>query len=436
MAEYPPHKAAWERRAQYMLHGFQARYESSKTNLKKLLDFINGDTSQDIARHFCLLPADGRPPCCNSDEDSLCKFLAMAVPWFSKGFATPLLYRMKHYGPASSYAKVGCMFCNLLPRVFQELQNNSADAEVTNLVDVFMNEPGQAQHEPRDTEQLLANILDADTSYTAQNSVRKKLILNQVSKPDFPQSAMLVDCWTQPLEHGTNYLLSHTKTQTELKYLSKASKNFEALCQKSKSQFLEFMAGGLSDKILMDYAALLDCGMRDLLDMGFEPTPERLNRILVAMVAICSDIYRRLKFEFTSAPFTLFALVGMDTPNFLRAWADLEHRGRCCDSCHDHSLTAALLRQFPDLTLKSPVEQDAARSQAQELLSDIATWSPLCSDSVELKHGQVQWLVSRRGAAHVLGERAAAESSFLKAAINQNVWMRWTADLGCLSGVI
>ena len=150
--------------------------------------------------------------CCSSDEESLSKFLSLAVPLLSKGFATPLLYRMKHYGPASSYMKVGCSFCKLVPRVLQEMEHLSAekaDGELASLVDAFLHESGHVADGSSRTEQelqdMLADALEADQSFSAQNGLRRRKVIAEITRPDFHQSSMLIDCLIQPLEHGINF---------------------------------------------------------------------------------------------------------------------------------------------------------------------------------------------------------------------------------------
>ena len=153
--------------------------------------------------------------------------------------------------------------------------------------------------------------------------------------------------------------------------------------------------------------------------MGFHATPESLNQIFVAVVLLCTDLHRRLKYNFVAAPFTLFALCDMNEADFLQAWADLETKAGRCQSCIDQELTGILLAQFPALASAADHDKRAARQAVQSLLLDLAVWSPLTSDSVEIKNGQVQWIVSRRSNVNVYSPQPAAEISLVQAAVHQ-----------------
>ena len=426
MAEYPPNKLDWEQRAAFLIRDFDGtRNKMAKDNLRKLLDFANGDSTGDIITHFCLLSENG-VPCCQSEQESLCKFLTVAVPFFCKGFSTPLLYRMKHYKPASSYIKVGCMFFHILPRVLAAMQSNTQpDTDLSRCVDIFMKE--SASHTPsaqEDFEHLLADALDADRDYAAQNGLRRRMVSQQISRPGFHQAAMLIDALIEPLERGINFLLGHTKTLMDLKMLGRNHKEASELQANSRAGFLHLVKGNLADTLLKGYGAFLDNGLQELISMGLDPTPERLNMIFTSVIVLCTDLHRRLKHDFSGAPFQLFAMIGMDTDSFVEAWGMLERQLEKCESCLDQEFTVALVKQFRGVASKPRAEQDAIRIEVQGLLEDIATWSATTSDLVELKNGQVQFSVSRRGSQNVKGPYVAAEISLLQAAVLQHEWIK------------
>ena len=426
VATYPANKVDWDRRAAFMLRDYDATNNKlARDLLERLLQFANGDSSGSVITHFCLMSDGNGEPCCKSDQEAICKFLAVAVPFFCKGYPTPLLYRMKHYKPASSYIKVGCMFFNLLPRVLAEIHSQQQlDSEIAQCVDVFMKDATGHASSQADFEHLLADALDADRNYAVQNGLRRRMVAQEVSRQGFHHSAMVIDCLIQPLEYGINFMLGHTKTLMDLQYLGCHHKVARELQSKTRAGFLQLVTGELADSVLKKYITLLDEGLRELISMGFLPTPERLNLMFTSVVVLCTDIYRRLKHDFLPAPFSLFPMIDMDTERFMQSWANLEKQHERCQFCLDEEFTVALLRQFPGLAAKPSCERDAAQAEIKALLSDIATWSAVTSDVVELKNGQVQFAVSRRGSQHVKGPRAAAELSFLQAAVLQHEWVK------------
>ena len=397
--------------------------------MQALFEFANGDTCADVVTHFCKMQQGDCSACCSSDEESLSKFLSLAVPLLSKGFATPLLYRMKHYGPASSYMKVGCSFCKLVPRVLQEMEHLSAekaDGELASLVDAFLHESGHVADGSSRTEQelqdMLADALEADQSFSAQNGLRRRKVIAEITRPDFHQSSMLIDCLIQPLEHGINFLLGHTKVLVDLRYLGRGHPDFDRLCRESRLKFMQVISGQLAQKLLREYVVILHHGLQELFDMGFAATPDSLNQIFEAVVFLCSDLYRRLHHDFKNAPFKLFRLSDLNGQAFSSSWTTLEQEAAKCSTCMDEEFSYPLLRQFEGLSSKSVAEQDSARHEIQMLLNDLATWSPVTSDSVEVKNGQTQWAVSRRGGQNVRNTRTSLELSLVQEAVNQNRW--------------
>ena len=114
-----------------------------------------------------------------------------------------------------------------------------------------------------------------------------------------------------------------------------------------------------------------------------------------------------------------FRLINLATPEFVEEWRKISAG---CETCLDPDFALVLFRKFPDLGSKTLDEQDAARQEVQSLLKDISEWAPLTSDRVEIKNGQVQWSVSKRGSQNVKGGRAASETTLLQAAVQQNEW--------------
>ena len=275
-------------------------------------------------------------------------------------------------------------------------------------------------------EHLLSEALDADRSYSMQNSVRRRLVAQEVARPAFHQAELMVDGLIQPLEHGVNFLLGHTKMLADLKYVGRRHKAAGDLQRKCCASFLHLVTGGLADKLLKSYMLLLENGLHELCSMGFCPSAEHLNLMFSSVAVLCTDLYRRLKMDFAAAPFRLFRLINMTDEEFLQAWNDLEAQCEACAACLDGEFTRPLLRQFPALLSQPPGKQRAAVAELRALLTDCATWAAVTSDMVELKNGQVQFAVSKRGSQNVKGPVAATEVSLVQAAVLQHEWIKDT----------
>ena len=159
--ELPEDMQTWKERTSWLLQDFVT---SAKTTLKAFEDMVsfgNGDSTKSTVVHWCLMASDGRSACCQSDSEALCKMLSHVVPAFSNGFPTPLLYRMNHYGQASSYIKLGCCYFNLVPRALKMMQTMDPNSDSMSLVDVFLQESGFQAGEA-DLQQLIADAMDMD----------------------------------------------------------------------------------------------------------------------------------------------------------------------------------------------------------------------------------------------------------------------------------
>ena len=157
--------------------------------------------------------------------------------------------------------------------------------------------------------------------------------------------------------------------------------------------------------------------------MGVTPEPDLLNKVFHLVIVCVSDIHRRFKSDFAVAPFTLFDLLDVDTDEFVERWSSLEDRYAHCPTCLDSDLTGPLLKHFAGIRSKSAEAQETMRKQVQSLLKDIAEFAPITSDLVELKNGQTQWSVSRRGSTNVKNPRVAAETTLLQSTLKQHEWV-------------
>ena len=85
---------------------------------------------------------------------------------------------------------------------------------------------------------------------------------------------------------------------------------------------------------------------------------------------------------------------------------------------HRSGFSKVLLSAFPlPLAGQTLEKQQQVYETVVGILRDIAVHTPISSDSVEVKNGQVQHVTSRRGAMAVKAPRAATEVSFLMSTV-------------------
>ena len=100
----------------------------------------------------------------------------------------------------------------------------------------------------------------------------------------------------------------------------------------------------------------------------------------------------------------------------------MELKFQRCPFCCDFGFSSGIIAQHSGLQSAERSHQDAVRQEIQGILQDIATYTPITSDVVEIKHGQVQWSVSKRGASAVKAGPAAMETTLIQSCLKQHIW--------------
>lgn len=328
MYTYPEGMTQWRQRAEWLVRDFIAGPRSTKECLDDLLRFCNGDSCGTTVVHYCLADTGNGKPCCASDDESLGKLLSHAVAFYSRGYQTPLLYRMKHYGPASSFLKFSAAFFNILPQALALVHSEGSEA-ASSLADALLAETGFQSLEA-DALQALQDAVDVDENYAAKNKVRYQLVVQEIGKPSFLQGALLIDGLIQPIEHGVNYLLGHTALLHQLRYLGAGHPDVEDLRRKSKEKFLFVVQGSLADVLIGKFLDFLESGLREAIRFGLDPSPDLLRKVWQLTTVCITDIWRRFKHEFNSFPFKLFNFLKFQPDEFVRQWASVQERRSKC----------------------------------------------------------------------------------------------------------
>ena len=362
------------------------------------------------------------------------KLVRLMVPWFAKGFACPLLSRFKHYGPASSYIKVGCTLFGLLPRILRAMTDNTkqVSADLSSMIDTLLADTkisaSAGKFSEADLQVLLSGLMEADMSYSLQNSVRKNTMIKAVCAPRFSLHAVIIDCLLQPIEVGINKLFARSKLLHEAANLGSARSQYKDLLHKSRTRFMQVVRGELGHSLMAGYMKVLHRDLAESISFGFDfrQSPAELRLAFELVVVGITDCWRRLVLEFCAPPWSLFVLSDLPTAEFVESWLCLHQKFATCSYCFDDAFSTVLLTNFPaDEFLHKPLaHQEAVAKEIKQVLVDIATWAPLSSDLVEIKNGVVQWVVSRRGKQQVKSPVAARETTFLQSCVKQFHWLK------------
>ena len=246
MSEFPDEMSNWKLRADWLVKGFFPTAKGAIDLLKSLLQLLNGNSMEPVFTHWCL------PGCCDSQQESLKKVTEVAIPLFSRGFQCPLLYRFKHYTVASSYLRTACCCFHLLPQVLTQL-NAVANEQDSKLVDGLLQNAGASVEHTE-----LGDLLDNDLSFSLQNSVRRRKVVEQVSKAEFPQSVIMVDVIVNALEYGSNALFKRTSLLTRMSTLGSHHPEYATLANECMERFLDITSGSFGKRLIERTVVLLD----------------------------------------------------------------------------------------------------------------------------------------------------------------------------------
>ena len=392
--------------------------------LSNMIDFLNGDWSQPTICHYCTF-SEGKA-CCESYKQSLCKCLKVCIPYFASGFGVPLLYRFKHYGPAASFAYMGCRVHQLLGRAMSLLDTTPSASQ--GWIDALLGSQSEA---------FLDDLLDQDASFQDTNAKRKELVKAELSRSDFHDAALVINLLIQPMERVTNQLLKRSSIISKLTHFGTFAPDWQELLHYNKQHFLDFVLGRFGWRLVKEYSTLFgDVATQVYIAKGMPVPPSALQGMLTMVLICMSDTWRRFVWDFASFPQKMFLLIDGtltgDMPSvedFCQLWDTFGQSFCTCPDCLDPGFSRELFRRFsPKLSVASTQMQKSVQEKLVAVLTDVAVFSPLSSDSVEVKNGAIQLMASRRGNQAVKAPKAARESSMLMSAIRQHDLVKLFVD--------
>lgn len=415
----PPASAVWKRASDKLRESFRCQSIMRKRAMNSCLDFLNGDLSSDQVFHFCMDDGTGKQ-CCTGPDDALGKCLKVVVPFLSRGYQPPLLYRFKHYDEAISYITFASSLHKLLMRTLNAMQGDKgADSEQRHLVDKLLGDADWGSESPGAAETRFNDDF-LDENFAAVNAKRKQLVHQEVTKQSFSQSAVLLDFMIQPMDRVINALFARSHHLSQLTLMQGIDENWADLASASRKLFLSIVSGRFGMEIIRQYCEMVTNRLGSLHDVRSDVIEQKsLQTAFTMMAIIVSDVWRRYIHDYAVFPYKLFPLLlDCDLQSFIEQWDRLQGCKGNCSECFDAEMSGRLLEAFPKSLIFEGLEvQHTTWQQVTALLHDLATYTPLSSDPVEVKNGQVQNSTSRRGNTAVKAPVAAKETSFLEALI-------------------
>ena len=404
VAQQLPEEASWKSVRERLQANFRCKSSLKKRNLKAMLEFVNGDLESECVYHYCHEAAPGQSPCCTGSDDALGKCLRLIVPFFSRGFPVPLLYRFKHYDEAISFITLGLCTHGLLTRTLSSMDlAKQAGQKQQELIDCLLGDldlsvGGQDGTDPA------AFKDDEFEDFHAQTSKRKQLVYEEITKPAFHQSTLYLDFMIRPMDSLMNQLFHRSQLLTKLTLLGPCLDNWKEVAHKSRELFLSVASGSFGQTVVKEYCTIMfggDDSLQTLADLGFDVSSQsHLHSMFVLGVHLVTDLWRRLVHEHNVPQYKLFSTLLRTTTldGFVAAWDRFQGAKASCPYCFDRTFSQKVLNIYPGpLGLLDRSVQESVHMEVTQLLSDLATASPLSSDPVEVKNGQVQNITSRRG---------------------------------------
>ena len=263
-----------------------------------------------------------------------------------------------------------------------------------------------ADANPAELGKLVEELLERETSYAEQNAKRLRLVTEAFARDDFETKVTVVDFLLRPLDAVINKMLRRTSVLKELRFMGVKSSSpaqnetTRKLKDYTQSAFLSWTSGALGCEAIASFLANL--GSVDMATYCQRLPGEAISLTCFQLTVFAvSDTWRRFCFAVDSYPWKMFSLATCSRSEFTDAWS--KHRAVLarCSKCVDAGFSAPLLRAH-DLSAVGVDQRDACIQEIQSILLQIATFSPLASDTVENLHGQHQgklfvWRARARG---------------------------------------
>lgn len=309
--ELPPDMILWQAQAERLKAVYWSNSRKRRDLLAECLEFCNGNLAETAVTHFCKFTASGEP-CCENSQAALSKALKLLVPFFSAGFAPPLLYRFKYYSEAAGYALIRCHVHRLLVRALECIDSGSSESTSVSaeLVGMLLGEMEQSVDDG-ELEHAVNDLLGAehDTSFADSNAKRRQQVKAALSQPSFAQSAIIVGLVIQPMDGILNRFLRRSEEIAKLTLLGRSDPSWQEKAMKTKGLFLEYISGKLGMDLVAKYSHLLQGGFAGMLEIGLEPVPSNLQTFFTMVVLCITDTWRRFVHNFRSFPHRLFELL-------------------------------------------------------------------------------------------------------------------------------
>ena len=161
----------------------------------------------------------------------------------------------------------------------------------------------------------------------------------------------------------------------------------------SRRFFLDFASGKFGQDIVRDFLNILLFAFKENVCKDLGPRPSRAMEVFSGVLFGMGDCWRRFVHQVDCYPWKLFELAVMSERDFLSRWSDVHKQLSKCPCCLDIELTRGLLAASPD-----PDDSAACKEfyvQVAQLLIDMATFTPLSTDAVEVLHGQLQNVIQK-----------------------------------------
>lgn len=412
---------------QVLKDSFRCQSIMRRNTFEEILEYLNGNLELDTVVHHCVSTPDCI--CCENAEQSLAKCLQLLIPFCSRGYQVPLLYRFKHYDEAICYITFLTSAHNLLSRTLSNMEIAKCTSPSQQaVIDKLLGDCDLASEGPGTDAAVFGENIDME-SFQSHNAKRKQLVLQEVTSAQFRQKALMVDFMIKPMDHQMNRFFARTKQLARLTLLEEHDTEWQQNAEKCRALFLSVVSGEFGQDIITKYCSMLTTQIDTLVRVGFEASSSNMQTLLTMGIVIISDTWRRFVHEHATYPWKMFSLLNTTLERFVQEWDCMKHASLSCRNCFDMELSLRLLDAFPELHGQPHHVQQSVSAQVKLLLRDLAVHVPLTSDPVEIKNGQVQVSTSRRTSGATKAPAAARETSFLQTFIRDHELVRhWVEE--------
>jgi hypothetical protein len=301
-----------------------ASEDLSADDTSLFLDFMTSNIDEDMVIHICVAGH------CSNAEESLRKFKSVVRQSVLGGYDTPLLYRMKHYGPAASYVRRNTVVHRILPRLLNAVSKKKRRQAL-----------GPAEQ--------AIDLDNPNSSISTANGVRFVKLHAYAMQPMFRDDVEYVHAILSPYDQVESIFAERTLLQHSLLdgIVLKDFTNLAEMEERVVSIFVRVATGQTGADLMSHFLGLVHT----------RPIREVALHFSTFMRAL-GEAYWRFVSRFSAWPWLWFLYLRLDPQSLPRLQSLVDE---ACEHCFDMEFSSDVLKLFLDVSMRKVLKDKLLR---------------------------------------------------------------------------